>query len=77
MRGSEQIGSESSPISTDREKTYIQAEVIVDAFSLSELGTAPALATSTGTTGQIVIDADFIYACVDTDTWKRVAIATW
>ena len=31
----------------------------------------------TGTEGEICWDADYIYICVGTDTWKRVAIATW
>lgn len=39
--------------------------------------TAPASATATGSTGQIIWDANYIYVCVATDTWKRVAIATW
>ena len=38
---------------------------------------APATATSTGTTGQIATDAGFIYVCTATNTWKRVAIATF
>jgi len=37
----------------------------------------PASAGATGTTGMICWDADYIYICVATDTWKRVAIATW
>jgi hypothetical protein len=37
----------------------------------------PASASDTGTTGQIAWDADYIYVCTATDTWKRVAIATW
>jgi hypothetical protein len=37
----------------------------------------PASATATGVAGQIAWDANFIYICTATDTWKRVAIATW
>jgi hypothetical protein len=37
----------------------------------------PATASSTGTAGRIVWDADYIYICTATDTWKRVGIATW
>jgi len=37
----------------------------------------PASAAATGTTGQIAWDASYIYICTSTDTWKRVAIATW
>jgi hypothetical protein len=43
------------------------------------VGTAktPASATATGTTGEICWDADYIYICTATNTWKRTAIATW
>lgn len=37
----------------------------------------PASASATGTQGQIAWDADYIYVCTATNTWKRVAIATW
>lgn len=40
-------------------------------------GVAPASATAAGTTGDIRYDADYIYICTATNTWKRVAIATW
>ena len=46
-------------------------------FLLSALNTAPATASSTGTLGEIRIDANYIYICTATNTWKRVAIATW
>lgn len=39
--------------------------------------TVPASAAAAGTTGDISWDADFIYVCTATNTWKRVAIATW
>ncbi len=39
--------------------------------------TVPASASATGSAGQIAWDADFIYVCTATNTWKRVAIATW
>lgn len=37
----------------------------------------PSSAADTGTAGDICWDANYIYVCVATDTWKRVAIATW
>ena len=37
----------------------------------------PASATATGTAGEICWDADYIYVCTATNTWKRSAIATW
>ena len=37
----------------------------------------PASASAAGTAGMICWDSDYIYVCVDTNTWKRVAISTW
>lgn len=37
----------------------------------------PSTAADTGTAGQIIWDADYVYVCVATDTWKRAPIATW
>lgn len=37
----------------------------------------PTSASAAGTAGDISWDASFIYVCTATNTWKRVAIATW
>jgi hypothetical protein len=37
----------------------------------------PASSAATGTTGDICWDANYVYVCVATNTWKRSAIATW
>ena len=37
----------------------------------------PASATATGTAGEVAWDANYIYVCTATNTWKRVAISTW
>lgn len=37
----------------------------------------PASASDTGTAGQLAYDSSYIYVCIATDTWKRVAISTW
>ena len=37
----------------------------------------PASATATGTAGQIAYDAEFLYTCVTTNTWRRTALSTW
>jgi hypothetical protein len=37
----------------------------------------PASATAAGTAGEICWDANYIYVCVATDSWKRTAIAAW
>lgn len=36
-----------------------------------------AAASDTGVKGDICWDSSYIYVCVATDTWKRVAISTW
>jgi len=45
--------------------------------NISALNTAVTNASDTGTLGEIRFTADYIFVCVATDTWKRVAIATW
>lgn len=37
----------------------------------------PATAGATGNQGDICWDADYVYVCTATNTWKRAAIATW
>lgn len=37
----------------------------------------PLTSSSTGTTGAIAWDSNFIYVCVATNTWKRSALSTW
>jgi hypothetical protein len=44
---------------------------------VSGMGTAPATSTSTGTTGDIVVTAGFIYVCTATNTWVRTALTTF
>lgn len=39
--------------------------------------TVPVSAAATGAAGQVAWDNDYLYVCVATDTWKRVAISTW
>lgn len=51
--------------------------IVTGKLYLAALNTAPSSASDTGTAGEIRIDANHIYFCVATNTWKRVAIATW
>jgi len=37
----------------------------------------PGSASDSGAAGQIVWDADYVYVCVATDTWKRAALSSW
>ena len=38
---------------------------------------APATAAGDGVAGTITYDTNYIYICVATNTWKKVAVATW
>jgi hypothetical protein len=37
----------------------------------------PALPTSAGSIGQIAVDSTYLYVCVGTNTWVRVARTAW
>lgn len=37
----------------------------------------PASASATGTKGDICWDANFVYVCTASNTWKRAALSTW
>ena len=45
--------------------------------SKSVMTTVPASATATGTAGQVAADASYLYVCVATNTWRRVALSAW
>jgi len=45
---------------------YFKAPVIT--------GTAPSSSSSSGVKGQIAWDSNYLYVCVDTNTWKRVGL---
>ena len=39
--------------------------------------TPPTTATSSGITGQIAYDSNYVYICTATNTWKRSALSSW
>lgn len=41
------------------------------------VSTPPSSASDTGTAGELAWDSGFLYICVSSNTWKRVAVATW
>jgi hypothetical protein len=44
---------------------------------LTVAGSTPASSSATCETGVITWDSSYIYVCIATNTWKRVAISTW
>ena len=47
-----------------------------DVFRL-RISKTPSSASDTGNQGSICWDADYVYVCTATDTWKRSALTTW
>ena len=76
-------GTSSSFPSLKRSSSILQVRLADDSgyttldAQLRLQGTTPATAGDTGTAGDIRYDANYIYICTATNTWKRVAIATW
>ncbi len=54
----------------------VALDIDSDAIRLRNSNT-PSSASDFGMKGEIRWDANYIYVCVDTDTWKRVALSTW
>ena len=73
------IGNDTTPSEKLTVQGNIKAEdnMIADQYELSALNSAPATASSTGTLGEIRWTATHVYLCTATNTWVRVALATW
>jgi hypothetical protein len=52
---------------------YLDAKVLPGVTVVA----VPALATSTGSVGQIAVNTTHLYVCVATNSWIRVARAAW
>lgn len=69
------LGVQGEPLyATDTKELYIH-----DGTKYIPLITnrTPSSASDTGVKGQIAWDTNYLYICSATDTWLRVAIATW
>lgn len=52
-------------------------KITSSATAINFASQTPASATAIGTTGDIAWDTNYIYVCVNTNTWKRSSITTW
>ncbi len=64
------IGSAPSQVSRNKDFGKL-------AFVETAMVPVPASATATGTQGQLAQDGSYLYVCTASNTWKRVAIASW
>lgn len=59
-------------------RLQVSGSVIASQYRLSALSTnPPATVSSPGTLGEIRIDANYIYICVGTNSWKRAQLSIW
>jgi|TARA_R110000744_G_scaffold370920_2_gene481686 hypothetical protein len=49
----------------------------INTYFMGTKVSVPATAGATGTAGDYAVESGYAYFCVATDTWERVAIATW
>lgn len=71
------IGNGTLPTLSPVAKSGLYTDLSGRPPSAPALASVPASATATGTAGQISFDAAYLYVCVATNVWKRVAIASW
>jgi hypothetical protein len=58
-------------------RDLLARKVLASNHDIIALHTAPASATATGVLGEIRYDANYMYVCTATNTWKRSALTTW
>jgi len=69
-------GITTTGLETNR-RDLLARNVTASQFKLNALNAAPASATATGVLGEIRYDANYMYVCTATNTWKRSALTTW
>jgi len=55
----------------------VDVDDLNDYFRAESVAGAPSSASDAGTAGEVRFVSGFAYFCVATNTWERVAIATW
>ena len=70
------VDGSADKIGIDTDTPIVKLDINDNTIRVRTAGT-PSSASDFGAQGEIRWDADYIYVCVATDTWKRVAISTW
>ena len=63
-------------LGTDDDPNFVSINLSGDHVNIATIKT-PASASAAGTKGDIAWDTSYLYICTATNTWERVAIATW
>lgn len=71
------LAGQTLPTDNETDAFQLGGSIITTGYKLFALNTAPASASATGIQGETRFCADAIYVCTATNTWKKVAIATW
>ena len=65
-------------LGSDDSATNATKNFTVDALlTFVNAGSVPGAADDPGTKGMMAVASGYLYVCVATDEWERVAIATW
>ena len=56
---------------------WLSRDIHIGQLKLNALNTTPTSSTDTGVLGEVRFDANYMYLCVATNTWKRTALTTW
>jgi hypothetical protein len=56
---------------------YAWFQLIPARLTSPAVATPPATSNATGIAGQIAYDANFLYLCIATNTWKRVPLTAF
>ena len=77
--GQKFMGLASAMDTTEKKSDFLNANTEFHTIEeiRAHLIQTPASASASGVAGTIVADASYIYVCIATDTWERVAIASW
>mgnify|MGYP007072317477 CR=1 FL=1 len=73
------LGSSTAYYNSAHITTVNTPTLAATAITTGNVTTTPQTVTSTspGTAGQIAVDADYVYVCTATNTWKRAALSTF
>ena len=61
----------------NKDNQVVLGDTAVDTVKMGGTSRTIASATATGVKGEWCWDSDYIYVCIATNTWKRIALTTW